>query len=204
MNTDKRRSVWFRLNCYGSRNATSGFLDGLVELSATIQARSNLDVSVGSSVYARNDPLQYVDEVADQDGQSHFVFGRIHQTQASMTLRVNWTFSPHLALQAYAQPFIASAGSTRSRTSTIPAPARTPIDSPCWAAATTSSAMGRTRHAQRNSVQLRSTGLNFRQLRSTVVLRWEYRRARTYSRSGATAGPATRSTTAVPIRPRPG
>jgi hypothetical protein len=36
------------------------------------------------------------------------VLGRIRETDVSTTLRVNWTFSPHLTLQAYAQPYIAS------------------------------------------------------------------------------------------------
>jgi len=175
MNTDKRRSVWFFLNGYGSRNATSGFLDGLIELSATIQARSNLDVSVGSSAYARSDPLQYIDEAADLDGQSHFVFGRIHQTQASMTLRVNWTFSPHLALQAYAQPFIASGRFDELKDVNDPG-ARAYADRFAVLGSGDYQLSDGTYHVMRNGQSYRfdQPDFNFRQLRSTVVLRWEY------------------------------
>ena len=50
--------------------------------------------------------LEY--EVDDTLGQSHFVFGKIRQTVAALTMRLNWTFSPRLSLQAYAQPFVAA------------------------------------------------------------------------------------------------
>ena len=175
VNTDKRRALWFHLNLYGSRNATSGFLDGLFELSATIQARSDLDVSVGSSVYARRDPLQYVDEVPDLDDQSHFVFGRIHQTQASMTLRVNWTFSPHLALQAYAQPFIASGRFDEIKDVDDPG-ARAYADRFAVLGGGDYQLSDGTYHVLRNgqSYSFDRPDFNFRQLRSTVVLRWEY------------------------------
>ena len=175
MNTDKRKSVWFYFNSYGSRNATSGFLDGLLELSATIQARPNLDVSVGSSVYARKDPLQYIDEVPDLDDQSHFVFGRIHQTQASLTLRVNWTFSPHLALQAYAQPFIAAGRFDELKDVDAPG-ARAYADRFAVLGSSDYQLSDGTYHVMRNgqSYSFDQPDFNFRQLRSTVVLRWEY------------------------------
>src|ERR1051325_11908078 len=57
--------IWFNLNTYGSHNWTSGAIDGGVDLAATIQARSNIDISLGPSIYHRNDPLLYVDQVSD-------------------------------------------------------------------------------------------------------------------------------------------
>jgi hypothetical protein len=175
LNTDTRKPVWFSLNAAGARNGTSGFLDGGIDLGATIQARSNLDVYLGPSVYRRRDPMQYVDEIADMDGTSHFVFARIHQTNLSMTVRVNWTFSPHLTLQAYAQPYIAAGRFDELKD----------VDNP-----------GATRYADRfatlgtgsyqltdgvyqvmrngKSYSFDQPDFNFRQLRSTVVLRWEY------------------------------
>src|SRR6185436_12962175 len=80
VNTDTRKPVWFSLNSFGSHNFTSGQIDGGLDLGATIQARSNLDIFVGPSIYKRDDPMQYINEVADTDNQSHFVFGRIHET----------------------------------------------------------------------------------------------------------------------------
>jgi len=39
---------------------------------------------------------------------NRYVFGYIETTTVSLTTRINWTFTPDLTLQLYAQPFIAS------------------------------------------------------------------------------------------------
>ncbi len=177
VNTDTRKPLWFSLNGYGGRNWTSGGADGGLDLGATIQARSNLDVFVGPSIYKRNDPMQYVDEVADMDGLSHFVFARIHETDLSMTLRVNWTFSPHLTLQAYAQPYIASGHYDEHKDVDNPGARRYPDRFHVFAADEIQ-AVDDTYRVQRADGTMFSfdrPDFNFRQLRSTVVLRWEYR-----------------------------
>jgi len=176
VNTDTRKPVWFSVNVNGSHNFTSGAVEGEIDLGATIQARSNLDVFVGPSLYKRDDPMQYVDEVPDTEGRSHFVFARIHQTDASMTLRVNWTFSTHLALQAYAQPYISSGRYDELKD----------VDNPGGRVyANRFQALERgdyqlvdgTYRVMRALTAYRfdQPDFNFRQLRSTVVLRWEYR-----------------------------
>ena len=166
LTTDTRKPVWFSVNGYGGHIWTSGELDGGIDLGATIQARENVDVSIGPSFYQRNEPMQYVAEVADLGSQAHFVFARVHETDVSMTLRVNWTFSPHLTLQAYAQPYLASGRYDDFKD----------VDNP-----------GAGKYADRfhlltgNGYQLADgtsfdrPDFNFRQLRSTVVVRWEYR-----------------------------
>ncbi|HSS01219.1 MAG TPA: DUF5916 domain-containing protein [Kofleriaceae bacterium] len=177
VNTDNRKPVWFNLNSYGSHNLGSGQFDGGIDLGATIQARSNLDVFVGPSIYMRDDPMQYIDEVPDMADTSHFVFGRIHETDVSMTLRVNWTFSPHLTLQAYAQPFIASGHYNELKDVDHPAakrfsdrfhlfaPGELQLSDDSYQATRDGGA----------SFSFDRPDFNFRQLRSTVVLRWEYR-----------------------------
>jgi hypothetical protein len=55
---------------------------------------------------------QYVTSVGDPTATAfygtRYVFGYIETTTVSLTTRVNWTFTPDLTLQLYAQPFIAS------------------------------------------------------------------------------------------------
>jgi Domain of unknown function (DUF5916)/Carbohydrate family 9 binding domain-like len=171
--TDTRKPVSLNLGLSGSRDAASGFLDGGVDLGATIQARSNLDVFLGSTVYLRDDPMQYVAQVADPGGGApHFVFARIRETDLSVTLRVNWTFSPHLTLQAYAQPYLSSGRYTELKDVDHPGAAHyrdrfhllAPGD---YSFEPTSDPGDRVLHVERPD-------FNFRQLRSTVVLRWEY------------------------------
>ncbi|HEX3764475.1 MAG TPA: DUF5916 domain-containing protein, partial [Kofleriaceae bacterium] len=106
--TDTRSPIWYTVTASSSHTWASGQIDGGVDSGATFQARSNLNLFIGSSIYLRRDPLQYVTQVADTAGAQHYVLGRIHETDVSLTLRADWTFSPHLTLQAYAQPYIAA------------------------------------------------------------------------------------------------
>jgi hypothetical protein len=176
VNTDSREPMRFSLNGYGSHNFTSGSFEGGIDLGATIQARSNVDISVGPSLYARNDPMQYVAEVADATNQSHFVFGRIHQTDVSMTLRVNWAFSPHLTLQGYAQPYISSGHYNELKDVDHPGAARYADRFHTFTGAESQLVDG-TYQINRDASMFSfdRPDFNFRQLRSTLVVRWEYR-----------------------------
>ena len=140
------------------------------------QARSNLDVFIGPSIYWRNDPMQYIDEISDAADQSHFVFGRIRETDLSMTLRVNWTFSPHLTLQAYAQPYLASGRYDELKDVDRPGAARYADRFHVFGRDEIQLADG-TYHVARDGAALSFArpDFDFRQRRSTVVLRWEYR-----------------------------
>jgi hypothetical protein len=175
LQTDTRKPVWFNVNAATSGNWTSGAIDGGLELGATIQARSNLDVTIGPSIYKRDDPMQYVDQVPDTAGDTHFLFGRIHETDVSVTLRVNWTFSPHLALQAYAQPYIASGRYEELKDVDNPG-ARRYADRFHVLAPGEYTLADAVYSVQRNGATYRfdQPDFNFRQLRSNVVLRWEY------------------------------
>jgi hypothetical protein len=59
--------------------------------------------------YSRNIfDAQWVEQVTDS--ANHYVFAHLDQTTVAVTLRFNYTLSPNLSLQMYAQPFV-SAGS---------------------------------------------------------------------------------------------
>ena len=178
LNTDTRKPVWFSLNGFGGHNFTSGFFEGGVDLGATVQARSNLDVFVGPSVYHRNDPMQYIDQIDDEMavGRTHYVFGRIHETNASMTVRANWTFSPHLALQVYAQPFVASGRYAELKDVDHPGAERFSDRFHAFTPDEVRLSDGTYRVMRGGqSFGFDQPDFNFRQLRSTVVVRWEYR-----------------------------
>jgi hypothetical protein len=170
--TDNREPVWFSLNASGYRNWTTGAVDGGIDLGATIQARSNLDIFVGPSIFARNDPMQYIDEVeSTDDPDAHFIFARIHETDVSMTLRVNWAFSPRLTLQAYAQPYIASVHYSQYKDVNNPGADR-------YRDRFRMLSPGEFAFSEDNkpaALTFDRPDFNFRQLRSTVVVRWEYR-----------------------------
>ncbi|MBA3395258.1 MAG: carbohydrate binding family 9 domain-containing protein [Deltaproteobacteria bacterium] len=173
VNSDTRKPISINLNMYGSRSPATDSIDGGLDIGAAIQARSNIDVFVGPSFSSRSDSLQYVTETRDAMGQAHYVFARIRQRTAAMTVRMNWTFSPRLSLQAYAQPFIAS-GRYSDFKDVDDARAKR-FDDRFDRLGTTLADGTYTATNNGGTFQFGRPDFDFRQLRSTVVVRWEYR-----------------------------
>jgi hypothetical protein len=67
-----------------------------------------LSAEFGVSYESRLDDAQWVNEVTAVDGTTHYVFGRLDQKTSSITARVNYTVTPNLSIQVYAQPFVSS------------------------------------------------------------------------------------------------
>jgi hypothetical protein len=149
--------------------------------SVTLQARSDLDVSVGPFVSRRVDDTQYVDAFAvdGAPGGSRYLLARIDQTTVGLTLRLNYTMSPRLSLQVYAQPFL---GAGRYREYKEPAELRAldpdarfeELDGDQIREIDGELAIDRDRDGQ---IDYRADrpDFNVRELRSNVVVRWEYR-----------------------------
>ena len=175
IDSDTRKPIWMSIVGRASSLPTQDELDGGIDVGATIQARPNIDLFVGPSWYERDDPQQYVAQADDTGGTRHYVMARIKQTTASITMRLNWTFSPHLSLQAYAQPFIATGRYSEYKDFNNPH-ADTFTDRFHMLQGREYSIDADTVHASYNgSYSFAKPDFDLRQLRSTMVLRWEYR-----------------------------
>ena len=58
-----------------------------------------------------NDSQWIVEEI--RDDRTRYVFGRLDQHTSSMTIRANYTITPNLSVQVYAQPFVSSGNYTQ-------------------------------------------------------------------------------------------
>jgi hypothetical protein len=126
----------------------------------------NVTLSVGPNLNWTRDPTQYIETVADSSATATFgrryVFARLAQTELSAGIRMNWTFTPELSLQLYAQPLISAGnyggfrGLARART----------YEFDEWNSA--DSTIGGMRYVPGNP------DFNFKSLRGNAVLRWEY------------------------------
>ena len=111
----------------------------------------------------------------------HYILAELDQTQLAMTARVNYTFSPALSLQFYAQPFIAS-GDFGQFLRVQDARAR---DFSERVERLDAVQVRYDADAQRYDVDLDRNGVrdftlgnqdfNIKEIRSNAVLRWEYR-----------------------------
>ncbi|MFC1731979.1 DUF5916 domain-containing protein [candidate division KSB1 bacterium] len=176
-NSDSRKRFQFNVNgnIFRSDNSitrnhsvTTGFIWRPVH---SLQLQTSLD-------YGKNiNNLQYV-ETAETDAGDRYIFGRIDQKTAGVTIRANYSITPDLTIQYYGQPFISAGTFThlsritdprahdyfdRYREYTAEEIAYSPedeeyvVDEP-----------------GAGSYTFDDPDFNFRQLRSNLVLRWEY------------------------------
>jgi hypothetical protein len=180
--TDRRKPVRGSFNMNVARVPASGGRRMGFSPSLTVRPSNNAEFSLGPSISWNRNPIQYVGR-RTANGRDHWVLGTVDQTTVAMTARVNFTVSPTLSLQVYAQPFV-TAGAYEAFKLVRDARADRFDDR----VTVLSGSMIRTapdgegrRHwvdADGNGTEdfsFRDPGFNFRQLRSNAVLRWEYR-----------------------------
>jgi hypothetical protein len=104
--TDDRKPVnagWFMFSYADNQGSR------VYELNPSVQIRPTaaLSLNLGISYSDNRDQSQWVEQVDAADGP-HYVFGRIDQTTVSLTTRVNYTITPTMSIQVYAQPFVSA------------------------------------------------------------------------------------------------
>jgi hypothetical protein len=97
----------------------------------------------------------------DEGGVTHYTFAHLDQKTTAVTLRFNYTFSPGMSLQTYAQPFV-SKGTYSDVRQLSGTPRASRYDD-------------RYASYQNPSVTDNPGGFNFKALQSNVVYRWEYK-----------------------------
>ena len=108
--TDSRKPIVFEFSgTTYQRPRSSEEWNG--QLSVRWKPGSNFSFSVGPTIgFARND-IQWVTQVDDALMAAtygrRYIFGRIDQKELGSEIRLDWTFTPKLTLQAYLQPYIA-------------------------------------------------------------------------------------------------
>ncbi|HYR08203.1 MAG TPA: DUF5916 domain-containing protein, partial [Longimicrobium sp.] len=109
--TDGRKKLVFSINPgFGGTSIGERFFEG--GASVRYKPSTNVQLSFGPSYnYGRNE-TQYVTQFADPTATDFFgrrvVFAELEQHVLSLDTRVNWTFSPTLTLELFAQPFVAT------------------------------------------------------------------------------------------------
>lgn len=104
--SDPRNAVRGNVNVSANVAPAAQSWSATVNPNVNIQARSNLDIAVGPVLVWNDDDSQFVTDTYSADGDAHYILARIRQTTAGMTVRVNYTYSPTLSVQLYAQPFV--------------------------------------------------------------------------------------------------
>jgi len=160
INGDDRRSIVpnFNLNVFrsnGGRTRSMSFGPG-VDLK--LLGRFSSSLSLNHSHNIRDN--QWYGLNTDTLDVERYTFARLDQRTTSATMRLNYTFTPSVSLQAYAQPFVSKGtyGNLRALSST-PRAKRYEDRYTLFADSALTNDPG---------------GFNFKALQSNLVFRWEY------------------------------
>jgi hypothetical protein len=106
-NTDNRKALSLNFFTGAGRDGIhSWFRDH--EIFATYRPISALTLTTGVRINRAVNDSQWTGLVTDTDTRDHYVFGRIDQTTVALTERFNYTMTPTLSLQLYAEPFVSN------------------------------------------------------------------------------------------------
>ncbi len=114
ISTDSRKNwvISFNEGTYQRKNSRSWNLSINLELKPS----SNVSFSVGPFYNIDKEFSQYIntfdDPFAAATFNKRYVFGEMNQKTVGADIRLNWTFTPKLSLQLYAQPLISSGNYT--------------------------------------------------------------------------------------------
>ncbi len=103
MQTDNRKPLFGSLNLFWMRDAHGTWVRDLSP-SVTYRPSSAISASVGIGFNRNHQQSQWVTNLVSTDGP-RYIFGRLNQTTVRITTRLNYTITPTLSLQVYAQPF---------------------------------------------------------------------------------------------------
>ncbi len=160
INGDDRKTLvpYLWVNCWRGDAGRSNSLSLSPELDLKVASRFNSALSVN---YARNhNDTQWYGNFGPAAAR-HYTFARLDQSTVGVTLRLNYTFTPNVSLQVYAQPFVSKGTYANVRElSATPRAAR--YDD-------------RYQPYGDTSVTNDPGGFNYKEFRSNVVFRWEYR-----------------------------
>ncbi|QXD15069.1 carbohydrate binding family 9 domain-containing protein [Rhodocaloribacter litoris] len=176
--TDSRKPLVFTLNAFTYRQPNEGNLS--FGPGIEYKPASNLSLRVSPQLSLNREFAQYVgqfdDPTATHTFGKRYVFAELDQVTLSTSIRLNWTFTPTMSFQLFAQPFISSGDYAHYKELARPKS----YDFITYGEAGTTFDPA-TRVADPDGegpappLELPDLDFNFKSLRGTAVFRWEYR-----------------------------
>lgn len=154
LQTDNRRPLYASLNFFWLKDGHGSWQRDLSP-SLTFRPSSAISASLGIGFSRNHSQSQWITNLVSTDGP-RYLFGRLDQTTVRVTTRVNYTITPTLSLQVYAQPFQSAGDYSHFK----------------------ELANGRSKEYEGRYRPFDYQGnpdFNVRSFRTTNVLRWEYR-----------------------------
>ncbi len=178
-NTDSRKNLQFSFN--GNLNKNDDDITFYRGLRPRVTWRANNSLKLTGNMFynksIRN--MQYV-STEETDTGDQYVFARIDQKTAGLVFRMDYAITPNLTIQYYGQPYISAGEYSKYKKVTTPradnfsnryheyTPAELTYD-------TDENEYSVTDESTQEEYSFGNPDFNFRQFRSNLVLRWEYK-----------------------------
>jgi hypothetical protein len=125
-----------------------------------VRLGSQFNTVAGIDVSRNRDNTQWYGNFTDSLGATQYTFAQLDQRTLSLTWRLDYTITPDMTLQVFAQPFVSKGTYSDVRELADPRAAQY---------------QDRYRPYADSAVAANPGGFNYKQFRSNVVFRWEYR-----------------------------
>jgi hypothetical protein len=110
--TDSKKKLYYFLSAYTYMQPEARAWNWNVNPGVTLTPGSNVRVSVGPGLARTKDAGAFVGIYADPTATAtyghRYAFATLDQTQVSADIRLDWSFTPALSLQLYAQPLVST------------------------------------------------------------------------------------------------
>ena len=188
VSTDARQRAVFDFTVQAAKGIGANTHTLILQPGVALKPAANVFISLTPSYIVDESPEQYVETVTDPTATSfygkRYVFAFIKTHTLSLDTRVNWTFTPNLTLQLFAQPFIASGAYSSFREFAAPRTARkviygqdigTIVRTPATATNGASYTVDPDGAGPALPFTFGDPDFTFRSMIGNAVLRWEYR-----------------------------
>ncbi len=153
--------------------------DWFVEAELELRPLPNISFILNPQFSRTFEYAQYVDTFSDPTAINtygkRYVFGELDQKTLSASIRLNWTFTPHLSLQLYVQPLISAGDYTNFKELAAPGTYYFNIygeNGSSFDPETNTADPDGNGPAQ--PIEIGNPDFNVKSLRGNAVLRWEY------------------------------
>jgi len=178
VSTDPRKKVIGEVGAYYQRDGAGGNASELYT-GVTLRPAPHWELSMGPSLSRSHSVAQYLmtvpDALATETFGARYVFASLDQTAVALETRLNYTFTPALSLQVYAQPFIASGDYGPSKQLARPRSFEFLVYGQDIGEVVDGQIYPNGRGTGALSFPVVEPDFNLRSLRGNAVLRWEWR-----------------------------
>jgi hypothetical protein len=182
VSTDNREKLILSpfVNYWGNELGSQGYSVGA---DLVWRPSPQIDFSVGPEWMYDYEVTQWVDNFEDEHAtatyNTRYVFGELDQTNISANIRLNWTFSPSLSLQLFMQPLFAVGNYSQFKELASPSSKDYNLygqngSEITYDSETDEYTVDPDVNGPSEPFTFENPDFNFKSLRGSVVLRWEY------------------------------